>query len=56
MAQLAAGMEITANSAGDVSANSITCPLELVMSLFIDALKAYLIVKWGHFSGRQLMK
>lgn len=46
MVQLAAGMEISANSAGDVSANSITCPLELVMmSLFIDALKAYLIMK-----------
>lgn len=46
MAQLAAGMEISANSAGDVSANSITClPELLMMSLFIDALKAYLIVK-----------
>lgn len=39
MAQLAAGLEISANSAGNVSANSIKCPLELVMSLLIDALK-----------------
>lgn len=45
MAQLAAGMEISANSAGDAFANSIMCPLESVMSLFIDALKADLIVK-----------
>lgn len=52
MAQLVAGMEISANSAGDVSANSITCPLDLLMSLFIDALRAYMIVKRGHLSGR----
>lgn len=46
MVQLAAGMEISANCAGDVSANPVTCPLELVMmSLFIDALEAYLIIK-----------
>lgn len=45
MVQLAVGMESSANSAGNVSANSIMFPLELLMSLIIDALKAYLIVK-----------